>query len=110
VASSVLEVFAVAVPSVLDLYCWCWVLEEAVDCVSGIAVHVLPLLVQSVSVPVAKGLDQGVGGPCCVGSLKCLDKEVPGWASGSALVVILEIEGEHWQTGGLGIWFCDAVG
>jgi hypothetical protein len=56
VASSVLEVFAVAV------FCWCWVLEEAVDCVSGIAVHhIVPLLVQSVSVPVTKGLDQPAG-------------------------------------------------
>jgi hypothetical protein len=42
-ASSVLEAFAsTAVSLVVDLYCWCWFLEEAVDCVSDVAVHVVP--------------------------------------------------------------------
>jgi hypothetical protein len=30
---------------VVDLYCWCRVLEEAVDYVSDVAVHVVPWLV-----------------------------------------------------------------
>ncbi len=42
-ASSVLEAFAsTAVSLVVDLYCWCRVLEEAVDYVSDVAVHVVP--------------------------------------------------------------------
>jgi hypothetical protein len=42
-ASSVLEAFAsTAVSLAVDLYCWCWFLEEAVDCVSDVAVHVVP--------------------------------------------------------------------